>query len=170
MLSWYITRRPTEIICSTTRTFQGFSKHLFLSIFIYKTLFNLTFLQVKMPVPSQENDGCPMSVVLWVKVLLCLSFVLCFFFTFLFTVLFSHLLFKHMKLVWFYNVKCVFKEVRTNQLQQHLLSTQIVSCNCFIFSSGSFLFPKSLHILPLFFLMPKTVLAPPFRSFHTWQK
>jgi hypothetical protein len=26
-------------------------KHLFLSIFIYKTLFNLTFLQVKMPVP-----------------------------------------------------------------------------------------------------------------------
>ena len=38
-------------------------KHLFLSIFIYKTLFNLTFLQVKMPVPSQENDGCPMSVV-----------------------------------------------------------------------------------------------------------
>jgi hypothetical protein len=50
-------------------------KHLFLSIFIYKTLFNLTFLQVKMPVPSQENDGCPMSVVLWVKVLLfCVSF------------------------------------------------------------------------------------------------
>jgi hypothetical protein len=43
-------------------------KHLFLSIFIYKTLLNLTFLQVKMPVPSQENDGCPMSVVLWVKV------------------------------------------------------------------------------------------------------
>jgi hypothetical protein len=37
---------------------------------------------VKMPVPSQENDGCPMSVVLWVKVLLCLSFVLCFFFYF----------------------------------------------------------------------------------------
>jgi hypothetical protein len=31
--------------------------------FIYKTLFNLTFLQVKMPVLSQENDGCPMSVV-----------------------------------------------------------------------------------------------------------
>ena len=27
-------------------------KHLFLSIFIYKTLFNLTFFQVKMPVPS----------------------------------------------------------------------------------------------------------------------
>jgi hypothetical protein len=36
-------------------------KHLFLSIFIYKTLLNLIFLQVKMPVPSQENDGCPMS-------------------------------------------------------------------------------------------------------------
>jgi hypothetical protein len=32
------------------------------------------------------------------------------------------------------------------------------------------LFAKSLHILPLFFLMPKTVLTPPFRSFHTWQK
>ena len=60
-------------------------KHLFLSIFIYKTLLNLTFLQVNMPVLSQENDGCPMLVVLWVKVLLCLSFVLCFFFTFLFT-------------------------------------------------------------------------------------
>jgi hypothetical protein len=25
-----------------------------------------------MPVLSQENDGCPMTVVLWVKVLLCL--------------------------------------------------------------------------------------------------
>jgi hypothetical protein len=41
-----------------------------------------------MPVPSQENDGCPMSVVLWVKVL-CLSFVLCFFFTFLFSFVFT---------------------------------------------------------------------------------
>ena len=32
-------------------------KHLFLSIFIYKTLFNLIFLQVKMPVPSPENNA-----------------------------------------------------------------------------------------------------------------
>jgi hypothetical protein len=55
-----------------------------------------------MPVPSQENDGCPMSVVLWVKVLLCLSFVLCFFFyfsghSFVFT-----FIVQTYKLVWFY--------------------------------------------------------------------
>jgi hypothetical protein len=29
---------------------------------------------------------------------------------------------------------------------------------------------KSFDISSPFFLMPKTVLTPPFRSFHTWQK
>jgi hypothetical protein len=62
------TVRVHTLFCwAKSRTFQGLSrtkntvfKHLFLSIFIYKTL---PFFQVKMPVPSQENDGCPMSVV-----------------------------------------------------------------------------------------------------------
>jgi hypothetical protein len=68
-MKWESIDRVHTLFCwAKSRTFQGLSrtkifKHFFLSIFIYKTLFNLTFLQVKMPVPSQENDWCPMSVV-----------------------------------------------------------------------------------------------------------
>ena len=61
-------------------------------------------------------------------------FVFCFVFLFYFSVQFCfHIYCSN---IWnLYDIimliRCVFKEVRTNQLRQHLLSTQIVSCNCF---------------------------------------